>query len=167
MTLLENELHSPRPFLAPGLPAGREADAVLDCYRVLKVHLASHGSAGLGALIVSMTRGTSDLLTVYLLAREAGLIEMTAEGPRCPLPVVPLFETMDDLERAPAIVEEFLSHPFTRRSLPSGTGADFQMMLGYSDSNKDCGILASQWARAPRTGSWRPCRMARWTEPSA
>ncbi len=146
MTLLEKELHSPRPFLAPGIPAGPEADAVLDCYRVLKEHLARHGSAGIGALIVSMTRGTADLLTVYLLAREAGLIEMTDEGPRCPLPVVPLFETMDDLDRAPAIVEEFLSHPVTRRSLPVGTGADFQMMLGYSDSNKDCGILASQWA---------------------
>jgi phosphoenolpyruvate carboxylase len=142
MALLEKELHSPRPFLAPGLPAGPEADAVLDCYRVLKEQLAAHGSAGLGALIVSMTRGTADLLTVYLLAREAGLIEMTADGPRCPLPVVPLFETMDDLERAPVIVEEFLSHPVTRRSLTS----DFQMMLGYSDSNKDCGILASQWA---------------------
>lgn len=146
ITWLEKELHSPRPFLAPGLPAGPEADAVLDCYRVLKDHLACHGGAGLGALIVSMTRGTADLLTVYLLAREAGLIEMTADGPRCLLPVVPLFETMDDLEQAPAIVEEFLSHPVTRRSLAAGDGANFQMMLGYSDSNKDCGILASQWA---------------------
>lgn len=146
MNLLEGELHSPRPFLAPGLPAGPEADAVLDCYRVLKDHLDRHGNAGLGALIVSMTRGTADLLTVYLLAREAGLIEMTADGPRCPMPVVPLFETMDDLEKAPAIVEEFLTHPFTRRSLPAEAGADFQMMLGYSDSNKDCGILSSQWA---------------------
>ena len=143
LSFLHGELLSPRPFLAPGISAGPEADAVLDCYRVLAEHRARHGDAGLGALIVSMTRGTADLLTVYLLAREAGLAEMTDDGLRCPLPVVPLFETMDDLENAPGIVEEFLSHPVTRRSLGGG---DFQMMLGYSDSNKDCGILASQWA---------------------
>ena len=142
---LETELKSPRPFLAAGISAGHEADAVLDCHRVLAERRARHGGDGLGALIVSMTRGVSDLLTVYLLAREAGLMEMTDDGLRCPLPVVPLFETMDDLENAPGIVEEFLSHPVTRRSLGTA-GGDFQMMLGYSDSNKDCGILASQWA---------------------
>jgi phosphoenolpyruvate carboxylase len=142
---LEKELRSPRPFLAPGMAAGPEADAVLDCYRVLADHRARHGEAGLGALIVSMTRGVSDLLTVYVLAREAGLMELARGGLRCPLPVVPLFETMDDLEAAPGIVENFLAHPVTRRSL-GDEPADFQMMLGYSDSNKDCGILSSQWA---------------------
>jgi phosphoenolpyruvate carboxylase len=146
MEFLEKELRSPRPFLAPGISAGPEADAVLDCYRVLATHHARHGAAGLGALIVSMTRRTADLFMVHLLAREAGLMEMTPDGMRCPLPVVPLFETMDDLTNAPAIVEEFLSHPLTRRSLTATGGADFQIMLGYSDSNKDCGILASQWA---------------------
>ena len=142
---LEAELTSPRPFLARGISAGHEADAVLDCHRVLAKRLARHGNDGVGSLIVSMTRGVADLLTVYLLAREAGLMEMSDEGLRCPLPVVPLFETMDDLENAPGIVEEFLSHPVTKRSLGKADG-DFQMMLGYSDSNKDCGILASQWA---------------------
>ncbi|MFM7180506.1 MAG: phosphoenolpyruvate carboxylase [Verrucomicrobiales bacterium] len=148
---LEKELRSPRPFLAPGMAAGPEADAVLNCYRVLAKHRARHGGAGLGALIVSMTRGVSDLLTVYVLAREAGLMELAHGGLRCPLPVVPLFETMDDLEAAPAIVDHFLAHPVTRRGL--GEDADFQMMLGYSDSNKDCGILSSQWAlhKAQRT----------------
>jgi phosphoenolpyruvate carboxylase len=144
-SFLEQELLSPRPFLAPGISAGPEADAVLDCHRVLAERRMKHGDDGLGALIVSMTRSVSDLLTVYLLAREAGLMEMGEHGLYCPLPVVPLFETMDDLENAPGIVEEFLSHPMTRRSL-GAAGADFQMMLGYSDSNKDCGILASQWA---------------------
>lgn len=140
---LLRELESPRPFLAPGMSAGPEADAVLQCHRVLAAHLAKHGRDGLGALIVSMTRNTADLLTVYVLAREAGLATVDSGGLMCPLPVVPLFETMDDLENAPSIVEEFLSHPVTKRSL---RGGDFQMMLGYSDSNKDCGILASQWA---------------------
>lgn len=142
--LLERELASPRPFLAPGMSAGAEADAVLACYRVLASHLETHGGGGLGSLIVSMTRSPEDLLTVYVLAREAGLTRWGAEGLECPVPVVPLFETMADLERAPEIVREFLGHPVTKRSL-SGLG-EFQMMVGYSDSNKDCGILASQWA---------------------
>ena len=73
-------------------------------------------------------------------------MEMTADGLRCPLPVVPLFETMDDLEKAPSIVNEFLAHPVTCRGLAASGRADFQMMLGYSDSNKDCGIFSSQWA---------------------
>jgi phosphoenolpyruvate carboxylase len=144
MEFLFRELASPRPFLGPGIDAGPEAALVLDCHRVLVDHRARHGNAGLGSLIVSMTRGTYDLLGVYLLAREAGLMEWSDEGLRCPLPVVPLFETIDDLTRAPGVVEEFLSHPVTRRSLAEH--GDFQMMLGYSDSNKDCGILSSQWA---------------------
>lgn len=145
--LLERELLSPRPFLSPGISAGPEADTVLACYRVLAAHRAKHGNAGLGALIVSMTRCVEDLLTVYILAREAGLMEWTAEGLLSPLPVTPLFETMGDLEEGPGIVEAFLSHPVTKRSLAAEGGTpSFQMMVGYSDSNKDCGILASQWA---------------------
>ncbi len=143
--LLEKELLSPRPFLAPGISAGPEADTVLACHRVIATHLAKYGPAGLGALIVSMTKNVEDLLTVYILAREAGLAQWTPEGLRCPLPVTPLFETMDDLEAGPGIVEAFLSHPVTLRSLVADKPT-FQMMVGYSDSNKDCGILASQWA---------------------
>lgn len=146
LAFLEQELHSPRPFLAPGISAGAEADTVLESYRVLVEHRNRHGNDGLGSLIVSMTRDITDLLTVYLLAREAGLMDMTADGMRCPLPVVPLFETMDDLENAPGIVEAFLQHPVTKSGLGLHPEPDFQMMLGYSDSNKDCGILASQWA---------------------
>jgi phosphoenolpyruvate carboxylase len=76
-------------------------------------------------------------------------MEWTAEGLVCPLPVVPLFETMGDLEAGPGIVQAFLSHPVAKRSLAAqsndGTPV-FQMMVGYSDSNKDCGIVASQCA---------------------
>jgi phosphoenolpyruvate carboxylase len=151
--LLDKELLSPRPFLAPGLSAGPEADTVLACYRVLTAHIAKYGTPGLGALIVSMTKNVEDLLTVYLLAREAGLMAWKDGGLCCPLPVTPLFETMDDLEAGPAIVEGFLQHPVTQRSLGISTAnpasapkPTFQMMVGYSDSNKDCGILASQWA---------------------
>ncbi len=142
---LEKELASPRPFLAPGISAGPEADTVLACHRVLAAHIAKHGAGGLGAMIVSMTRNVEDLLTVYVLAREAGLMLWVDGGLKCPLPVTPLFETMGDLEAGPGIVEEFLSHPVTKLSMAGGK-ATFQMMVGYSDSNKDCGILASQWA---------------------
>jgi phosphoenolpyruvate carboxylase len=144
--LLERELQSPRPFLAPGLSAGPEADAVLACYRVLVEHRQRHGLSGLGALIVSMTRHVEDLLTVYVLAREAGLAEWKEGGLCCPLPVTPLFETMADLAAGPGITEAFLEHPVTRRSMAGQHLPSFQMMVGYSDSNKDCGIFASQWA---------------------
>lgn len=147
--LLDRELASPRPFLSPGVSAGPEADTVLACHRVLTDHRGQYGNAGLGSLIVSMTRCVEDLLIVYILAREAGLMEWTAEGLVCPLPVVPLFETMGDLEAGPGIVEAFLSHPVTQRSLKAQSNGGtpvFQMMVGYSDSNKDCGIVASQCA---------------------
>ncbi|MDZ4287993.1 MAG: phosphoenolpyruvate carboxylase, partial [Prosthecobacter sp.] len=143
--LLERELLSPRPFLSPGMSAGPEAQTVLACYRVLAAHIAQHGNDGLGTLIVSMTRNVEDLLTVYLLAREAGLVENHKDGLCCLLPVAPLFETMADLEAAPGIVDELLSHHVTKRSL-NPEKPSLQMMVGYSDSNKDCGILASQWA---------------------
>ncbi|MFM8357085.1 MAG: phosphoenolpyruvate carboxylase, partial [Verrucomicrobiota bacterium] len=95
---LERELRSPRPFLHPTASAGPEADAVLGCYRVLAEQVARHGPDGLGALIVSMTRRVSDLLMVYVLAREAGLLRRFPEGMVCLLPVVPLLETAADLQ---------------------------------------------------------------------
>ena len=147
--LLERELASPRPFLSPGISAGPEADTVLACYRVLADHRAKFGNAGLGSLIISMTRNVEDMLVVFILAREAGLMTWSNEGLVCPLPVVPLFETMGDLESGPGIVEAFLSHPIAKRSLlaqSKGSTPVFQMMVGYSDSNKDCGIVASQCA---------------------
>jgi phosphoenolpyruvate carboxylase len=151
---LEKELRSPRPFLHASASAGPEADAVVGCYRVLAAHIEEYGSDGLGSLIVSMTRRVSDLLLVYVLAREAGLTRMLPDGPVCILPVVPLFETGEDLASAPMILQGFMEQPFTRRSLSylansQGTNSaqpTQQVMIGYSDSNKDAGILSSQWA---------------------
>jgi phosphoenolpyruvate carboxylase len=151
LAFLERELASPRPFALTGVSIGPHADAVLGCFRVVVEHLRAHGPAGLGALIVSMTRSLSDLLVVYLLAREAGLASHTPEGLVCHLPVVPLFETIDDLKNSPGILSAFLEHPMTKRSLAwqrKASGAAHpvqQVMIGYSDSNKDGGILASQW----------------------
>lgn len=148
---LDSELRSPRPFIRERADVGTEADAIIACYRVVSGCLGRHGPAGLGSLIVSMTRSVSDLLAVYLLAREAGLTSGGVENPHCLLPVVPLFETIADLEKSTAIMDAFLAHPMTRRSLEArreATGArelTQQVMVGYSDSNKDGGILASLW----------------------
>ena len=150
MAFIEEELRSSRPFAHAGASAGPEADAVLSCYRLLLEQLDTHGPGGLGALIISMTRQLSDLLVVFLLAREAGLAHPTPEGLVCRLPVTPLFETAEDLEHAPAIMHAFLAHPVAQRSLrmtsPGSVPPVQQVMIGYSDSNKESGILASQWA---------------------
>ena len=146
LAFLNAELLSSRPFLHDGARIGEHADNVLDTYRVLVRHWKRSGTAGLGSLIVSMTRQLSDLLAVYLLAREAGLMMHTPDGMACPFPVVPLFETMDDLHHSPGILAAFLDHPLTTRSLKNMPKPTQQIMLGYSDSNKDCGILAAQVA---------------------
>ncbi|RNC67404.1 MAG: phosphoenolpyruvate carboxylase [Desulfuromonadales bacterium] len=148
ITFLTRELASPRPFLLPGFRAGAEADAVLYCYRVLADHIRMYGGDGIGSLIVSMTRSCSDLLTVYLLAREVGLLVYQETGCRSLLRVVPLFETIDDLQGAPLILQQFLSHPITRNTLGAAEGKRplQQVMVGYSDSCKDGGIIASHGA---------------------
>ena len=148
---LDSELRSTRPFIRSQETIGAEADAVIACHRSLVTHINQYGSEGLGSLIVSMTRSVSDLLSVYLIAREAGLTAGGSDSPYCLLPVVPLFETIGDLERSTAILDDFLSHPFTRRTLEMRRDAGItrgltqQVMIGYSDSNKDGGILASLW----------------------
>jgi phosphoenolpyruvate carboxylase len=149
LQFLNSELESARPFLGPGMPLEGEAQAVRDCYLVVGEYVKKYGTSGIGSLIVSMTRKLSDLLVVYLFAREAGLVMNTTEGLVCLLPVVPLFETIEDLEKCASIMNAFLSHPMTKLSLayqsfPDGVPTQ-QVMLGYSDSNKDGGIIASQW----------------------
>jgi phosphoenolpyruvate carboxylase len=161
LDLLDRELASPRPFLradpsggpqGPWAQAGPQANAVLRTYLVLFEHLARCGPTGLGALIVSMTRRVSDLLAPYLFAREVGLAAGTPDGLACRLPVVPLFETIDDLARSPDILRAFLQHPMTGRSIEAqrrergGNHRVQQVVIGYSDSNKDGGILSSLWS---------------------
>jgi len=151
LKFLNNELKTSRPFVRHRHGLGPEADAVLACYRVLYKYIQRYGSRGIGSLIISMTRSLSDLLIVYLLCREAGLMVNQKEGMTCLLPVVPLLETIEDLEKGPEILDGFLNHPITKRSIeyrngrPGGSNSQ-QVMIGYSDSNKDGGILASLWS---------------------
>ncbi len=151
VAFLNEELKSGRPFLRHHTNAGKEAEAVLGCYNVLYKHINRFGTSGIGSLIISMTRNLSDLLVVYTLAREAGLMENTDSGLVCRLPLVPLLETIEDLEKGPDILDAFLSHPVTRRSFEYQKDnyrlePVQQIMVGYSDSNKDGGIFASLWS---------------------
>ncbi|BBF92191.1 phosphoenolpyruvate carboxylase [Blastochloris tepida] len=151
LAFLARELSSPRPFAGLHRRLDAEAELTVRLFRALKTHASAFGFAGIGPVIVSMTRGASDLLAVYLLAREAGLMVDTPAGAACELRVAPLFETIDDLDRSDVILDAFLAHPMTRRTLDhlrirdGRTTPECLVMLGYSDSNKDGGILASQW----------------------
>ncbi|CAA6678456.1 MULTISPECIES: phosphoenolpyruvate carboxylase [unclassified Lentimonas] len=148
LEFLNQELQTPRPLTHASMPLPKEATEARETLAVVARHIKVHGTNGVGALIVSMTRNLCDLLTVYVLAKEVGLTYQEDGQLRCMLPVVPLFETYEDLEAAPGISDAFLSHPCTRQSLRIGTSEAtprFIIMLGYSDSNKDTGILASQW----------------------
>lgn len=148
LAFLNHELSTPRPLTHPSMELPKEASDVRDALGVVATHIELHGSDGIGALIVSMTRNLCDLLSVYVLAKEVGLTRQSEAGLICKLPVVPLYETYEDLERGPAITEAFLGHPCTQRSLRIGepdSDPHHMIMLGYSDSNKDTGILASQW----------------------
>lgn len=151
LVFLDGELKSPRPFVGAHRRLTDEADATVRLFRTLRAHIASFGTAGIGPLIVSMTRGLSDLLAVYLFGREGGLLVDTPDGPACELQPVPLFETIRDLDASDSILDAFLAHPITRRTLEhirvrdGETAPGCLVMLGYSDSNKDGGILASHW----------------------
>ncbi|MFC2099150.1 phosphoenolpyruvate carboxylase [Bacteroidota bacterium] len=120
-------------------------------FLTLAGHIRRYSEKALGSLIVSMTRNVHDLYTVYLFAREAGMTKLSPKGMVCPLPVVPLFETIKDLKDSPGILHEFLSNPVTRNSLAyqqqvhKWTTPVQDVMIGYSDSNKDGGIISSAW----------------------
>ncbi len=94
--------------------------------------------------VISMSHTVSDLLEVLLLAKEAGLVDPVEK--RSQLLVIPLFETVEDLQRAPAVMARLFQEPFYRELLRSESQVPLQeVMLGYSDSNKDSGFLSSNW----------------------
>lgn len=134
---ISNELKSNRPFIIAGQALEPEAQQLLDCYRVIKQHTDRYGTEGIGSFIVSMTRGLSDLLLVHLFLREVGLLHL-------PLQVVPLFETIDDLKVSDTVLDAYLAHPASPKYTPGKTCIQ-EVMLGYSDSNKDGGIMSSRW----------------------
>ena len=148
---LDAELKINRPFLLKHAQTGTEARNVIESLQVVSNHIARYSDRSLGKLIISMTRNAEDLLTVYLFMRETGLTTKHGRTLAAMLPVVPLFETIDDLKASPEILSAYLSHPVVMNSLRwqqehHHTKDLYQdVMIGYSDSNKDGGILASSW----------------------
>ncbi|WP_232816584.1 phosphoenolpyruvate carboxylase [Paracoccus zhejiangensis] len=113
---------------------------LISLLRLMRDTRESVDREAVGPFILSMTRSTDDLLGVYLLARYAGFGAETLD-----LRVVPLFETIADLRAAPGILADFLDVPLARRSIRKSGGDRLEVMLGYSDSNKDGGFLCSTW----------------------
>ena len=139
VSFLITELKSRRPLLSVNAKLPDEAENVLGYLRVVAEQEKACGLESLGQLIISMTRQVSDLLAMHLFAREAGLADYIDGLWRSRLPVSPLFETGDDLAAASGILGEY------RDLMAGGTESVQPAMVGYSDSNKDAGVFASQW----------------------
>ena len=110
------------------------------------LHDARHryGAAATGLYIISMARSAADVLAVLALARHGGLVENAGAKSLIPLDIAPLFETIDDLSNAPDTLRALLADPLYRAHL-AARGDRQWVMLGYSDSGKDGGTLASRW----------------------
>jgi phosphoenolpyruvate carboxylase len=119
-----------------------EATALRDVFATLADARKHYGSDATGPYVISMARSAADVLAVLALARLGGLVD--ADG-SVPLDVAPLFETIDDLKHAAATLRALLADPVYRAHLAARGGHQI-VMLGYSDSGKDGGIVASRWA---------------------
>ncbi|MEZ5343212.1 MAG: phosphoenolpyruvate carboxylase, partial [Acidimicrobiales bacterium] len=138
--LLLAELNSRRPLAPPGIQRP-ESDA-LELFRMLRDQLDLYGDDVVRSYIVSMTQGIDDILAPVLLAREVGLVDLSTGVAR--IGFVPLFETIDDLRSCGETLERLLTTPNYRRIVEIRGGVQ-EVMVGYSDSNKDGGIATSQW----------------------
>ena len=139
------ELIGRRPLVGQHLPMSDATRRVLDTFRAIRTIQSEAGESGASTYIVSMTRSADDLLRVLLLARETGLVDLAADPPLSRLDVVPLFETLDDLDSAADVMRALLADPVYRRQL-TARGNRQEVMLGYSDSAKDAGLLSASWA---------------------
>ncbi|MDX1546090.1 MAG: phosphoenolpyruvate carboxylase, partial [Rhodothermales bacterium] len=144
LALLQAELENPRPLRPHGAALPETAAQVIETFEVVR-EIAAREPDALGSFIVSMTHDVSDLLEVLLLAKEVGLWRIEDGAVRSPLDVVPLFETIDDLDGAAAYLDRLFTHPLYRRHLDA-RGRMQEIMLGYSDSNKDGGYWMANWA---------------------
>jgi phosphoenolpyruvate carboxylase len=140
--LLAAELESPRPLASPYLAYSEETHGELALFQAAAKAQQRLGPEALPSCIVSHTEGVSDLLEAAVMLREAGILRPAEGG--LTLNLIPLFETIPDLQRSGAILDELLSLPIYRRLLAS-RGEVQEVMVGYSDSNKDGGFLTSLW----------------------
>jgi phosphoenolpyruvate carboxylase len=120
------------------------ASSTSGLFRLVRDMMDELDREAFGHFILSMTQSVNDILGIYLLAKYAGLFIDPAGTENCRLPIVPLFETIDDLQRAPVMMKELLNTPLIRRSVKDQGGYQ-EVMIGYSDSNKDGGYFTANW----------------------
>ncbi len=144
--LLSRELAHARPLVSAHLDYTARTRSELAVFNAARELRSAFGARAIERHIVSHTESLSDLLELAVLQKECGLFGGD-EQRSCRLMVVPLFETIDDLERAPEIMRDLWAHPGLRSLLlaPSSGQPLQEVMLGYSDSNKDGGFLMSTW----------------------
>jgi phosphoenolpyruvate carboxylase len=141
---LSGELLGHRPLTGRFDKPDADAADVLAVFDTLRQAQWTFGEEAAHTYIVSMAQGADDVLAVAVLAREAGLLAVAGEQSWSRLDLVPLFETATELRRAGELLDELLSDP-GYRELVRARGDLQEVMLGYSDSNKDAGITTSQW----------------------
>jgi phosphoenolpyruvate carboxylase len=143
--LLVAELGTRRPLIGNGADLSELARKELDICTAAARAVDVFGPLAVPNYIISMCQSVSDMLEAAVLLKEAGLLDASEEKAYSPVSIVPLFETIDDLQRGSSILEEALDLPLYR-SIVASRGDSQEVMLGYSDSNKDGGYLAANWA---------------------
>jgi len=143
--LLLRLLCDARPLRVVGAPYSEHTTGEVAIFETARQMRERYGDDAIRHYIISHTETVSDLLEVLLLQKEVGLLQGTLDtGARADLIVVPLFETIEDLRNAAPIMREFYAIPGIAQ-LVRASGAEQDIMLGYSDSNKDGGIFTSNW----------------------
>ncbi|MFD6896579.1 phosphoenolpyruvate carboxylase [Rhodococcus sp. NPDC060086] len=145
VALLGAELRVRRPLTTPRAHLTEETSKELAILRAAAASVRRIGPAAIEHYIISMCTSVSDLLEVEVLLKEVGLLDLDAGYPRCTVQVIPLFETIEDLRGGAATLTAALAVPEFRSLVDAHDGVQ-EVMLGYSDSNKDGGYLAANWA---------------------
>lgn len=145
VALLAGELGTRRPLVGDRAQLSDLARGELGVVAAAAHAIRIYGSAAVPNYVISMCRSVSDVLEAAVLLKEAGLLDASGPQPRCSVAISPLFETIDDLHDGAAILHAMLELPLYR-ALVAARGDCQEVMLGYSDSNKDGGYLAASWA---------------------